>query len=251
VNTSVEFCGGTHLHQSGHIVEFVITSEEAIAKGIRRIVALTGPEAQKALKRTEVFENELNTLKTLIESDKSGTDSKAYVKRIVDLTEEIGQATIPYVKKDEMRNVLKNLKKCLDDKDRALKAAVANNVVEKAKEIAEANPNAPYLVYQLEAYNNTKALDSALKQVQKISKDTSALFISVDLDSKKVYTLASVPKSAVEKGLKANEWIQHISQLMGGKGGGKPESAQASGPNFEKADEILSLAKEFAAAKLG
>lgn len=173
-----------------------------------------------------------------------------YIKRIVDLTEEIGQATIPYVKKDEMRNVLKNLKKSLDDKDRALKAAVANNVLEKAKDLAEANPNAQYLVCLMEAYNNTKALDSALKQVHKVNKDTAALFVSVDPDSKKIFSLAAVPKSVVEKGLKANEWIQHISHVMGGKGGGKPESAQASGSNYEKVDEVLKLAQEFAATKL-
>lgn len=45
--TSIEFCGGTHLQRAGHIGDFVIASEEAIAKGIRRIVALTGPEASK------------------------------------------------------------------------------------------------------------------------------------------------------------------------------------------------------------
>lgn len=46
-STSIEFCGGTHLQRAGHIGDFVIASEEAIAKGIRRIVALTGPEAVK------------------------------------------------------------------------------------------------------------------------------------------------------------------------------------------------------------
>uniref|UniRef100_A0A8C7QX50 Alanine--tRNA ligase n=1 Tax=Oncorhynchus mykiss TaxID=8022 RepID=A0A8C7QX50_ONCMY len=45
--TSIEFCGGTHLRNSGHAAPFVIVSEEAIAKGIRRIVAVTGAEAQK------------------------------------------------------------------------------------------------------------------------------------------------------------------------------------------------------------
>lgn len=249
-NTSVEFCGGTHLHRSGHIVDFVISCEEAIAKGIRRITALTGPEAVKALKRTEVFETEITNLKNTIESDKENTNSKEHVKQIVELTETISHALIPHVKKDEMRNVLKNLKKALDDKERALKAAVAVTVLEKAKEICTTNPNVPFLVQQFDAYNNTKALDAALKQVRALSPETSAMFISVDSDSKKVFCLSSVPKGAIEKGLKANEWVQHISGAMGGKGGGKPESAQASGPNFENVEEILNLAHQFAKTKL-
>lgn len=250
VNTSVEFCGGTHLQQSGHIGDFVISSEEAIAKGIRRIVALTGPEATKALKKTEQFENELNTLKSTIDTDKEGKDSKEHVKRIVELSEEISHATIPYVKKDEMRNTLKHIKLTLDNKERALKAAVATTVVEKAKEICLANKDAKFLVKQLTAFNNTKALDAALKQVKAISPETSAMFVSVDADTKKIFCLSAVPKSAIEKGLKANEWVSHISQLMGGKGGGKPESAQASGTNYEKIDDILELATAFAKTKL-
>jgi alanyl-tRNA synthetase len=45
--TDVEFSLFRHLHRAGHVGSFVIASEEAIAKGIRRIVALTGPEALK------------------------------------------------------------------------------------------------------------------------------------------------------------------------------------------------------------
>lgn len=251
VETSVEFCGGTHLQQSGHIGDFIITSEEAIAKGIRRIVALTGPEAAKALKRTELFANEIAKLKDVIAADKDGADSKEHVKKIVELTEDISKATIPYVKKDEMRTTLKNIKKTLDDRERALKAAVAVTVVEKAKELCLAAPNEPYIVHKFDAFNNTKALDAALKQVKALSPETSALFVSVDQDSGKIFCLSAVPKSAVEKGLKANDWVAHVSEVMGGKGGGKAESAQASGPNFDRVDEVLSLAKKFAVAKLG
>lgn len=251
VETSVEFCGGTHLQQSGHIGDFIITSEEAIAKGIRRIVALTGPEAAKALKRTELFANEIAKLKDVIAADKDGGDSKEHVKKIVELTEDISKATIPYVKKDEMRTTLKNIKKTLDDRERALKAAVAVTVVEKAKELCLAKPNEPYIVHKFDAFNNTKALDAALKQVKALSPETSALFVSVDQESGKIFCLSAVPKSAVDKGLKANDWVAHVSEVMGGKGGGKAESAQASGPNFDRVDEVLSLAKKFAVAKLG
>lgn len=249
-NTSVEFCGGTHLRYSGHIGDFVIASEEAIAKGIRRIVALTGPEATKALKKNELLENRLNELRSMIDSDKDGSKSKELVKKIVELNEEVSHAVIPYWKKDEIRNTLKNLKKALDDKDRAAKAAIANKVVDEVKEFVKANPDLPILVQELKAFNNTKALDSALKQVRSLSPKTSALFVTVDADSNKVFCLSSVPKEAVEKGLKANEWVQTVAVKIGGKGGGKPDSAQASGNNSVVIDEILELAKKFAESKL-
>lgn len=57
-------------------------------------------------------------------------------------------------------------------------------------------------------------------------------------------------QSAVSKGLKANEWIQAIASLMQGKGGGKPESAQASGTNIACLNEIVSKANAFANQKL-
>ncbi|KAM7354100.1 alanine--tRNA ligase, cytoplasmic isoform 2-T3 [Cochliomyia hominivorax] len=246
--TSVEFCGGTHLQRSGHMVEIVISTEEAIAKGIRRIVALTGPEALKAIKKAQIFEKEITELSNAINNDSK--NSKIYVKKIVDLTEEISQANISYVKKDEMRNCLKNLKKKIDDKERALKNAVSVTVVEKAKELCTSNPNIPIMVEQLEAYNNTKAIDAALKQVRSLSPNTSVMFISVDADSQKIFCLSSVPKSAIEKGFKANEWVQHISTVINGKGGGKPESAQASGSNYKSVDEVLKMAIEFAKLKL-
>lgn len=249
--TSVEFCGGTHLHYTGHIGDFVIASEEAIAKGIRRIVALTGPEATKALNKAKLLQNRLDNIQKTVDTDKTGKDSKDHVKKIVELTEDISQAVIPYWKKDEMRMFLKGLKKNLDDKDRAAKAAVANLVVEKIEKIIKDNVGVAVLVEKLDAFSNTKALDTALKKVKSISPETSALFISVDEDSKKIFALAAVPKSVNAKGLKANEWIQAIATLMQGKGGGKAESAQASGPNWTCSNEALAIAKEFANTKLG
>lgn len=250
METSVEFCGGTHLLYAGHIGDFVIASEEAIAKGIRRIVALTGPEATKALKKTEYLENRLNDIKSVVADDKNGAHSKEHVKKIVELTEEVSHAIIPYWKKEELRNILKSLKKSLDDKERALKAAIANKVVEDAKQLIQANLNTSILVHELKAASNTKALDAALKQVKALSPTTAALFVSVDEEAKKIFCLSAVPKEAVEKGLKASEWISAISSLINGKGGGKAESAQASGNNIASLKEVIETAKNFANLKL-
>lgn len=55
----------------------------------------------------------------------------------------------------------------------------------------------------------------------------------------------------MSKGLKANEWVQQVSELMQGKGGGKAESAQASGSNVSCLEEALVITTQFANLKLG
>ncbi|XP_067006917.2 alanine--tRNA ligase, cytoplasmic [Anabrus simplex] len=248
LKTSVEFCGGTHLHNSAHIGDLVITSEEAISKGVRRIVALTGPEAAKALKKMQLLENEVEMLSSLLNNVSS---AKELVKKIVELTESVSHATIPYWKKEEMRTRLKGMKKQLDDKDRMSKAAVSSTVAEDAKALALASPNQPFLVAELHALSNSKALDGALKQVKALSPETAAMFFSIDPEAKKIICLCAVPKNSVNKGLKANEWVQQVSGLMQGKGGGKAESAQASGTNVSCLEEAIGTALKFAKAKLG
>lgn len=248
-NTSVEFCGGTHLLNAGHMGTLLITSEEAIAKGIRRIVAITGPEAQKALQRAQVLQNHLDILKKQLQ-DENLSNAKEFLKKIVQLTDEVSHATIPYCKKDEMRSELKQVKKCLDDAERNAKAQLATRIVDEAKELATQRKGAALLVKSLEAGSNTKALDTALKQVKSISPSTAAMFVSVCADSGRIFCLAWVPAEAQAKQLRANEWVQAVAVLMNGKGGGKAESAQASGTKPEALDEVLALAEHFAQAKL-
>ncbi|KAL0125102.1 hypothetical protein PUN28_004327 [Cardiocondyla obscurior] len=250
LETSVEFCGGTHLHYTGHIGDFVITNEDAIAKGIRRIVALTGREATKALRTARLLDQQLCELQSTIEADKSG-NSKEYVKQILELTENICLTLLPAWWKDNMRNTLREIKKSLDDKARAARTAVATTVVKTAQSIIESKVGCQVLVEVLEAFNNTKALDMALKKIRAISPETSALLISVDRDINKIFVLSSVPKSAISKGLKANEWIQAVASVMQGKGGGKPEAAQASGTNIACLNEIVDKANEIAILNQG
>lgn len=246
--TSVEFCGGSHLHQTGHIGEYVIVSEEGIAKGIRRIVALTGPEAIKAVSKLSILENEVNNLANIIKEE--SFNQKDVLKKIVDLTNDISHAQISYWKKDELRNMLKNLKKQLDDKERAAKALIITQVTEKAKEMCLDDKTTDVIVAELDAQGNTKALDGALKQVKQLRPTASAIFFSVDADANKIYCLAAVPKTANAKGLLASEWVQSVVDIIGGKGGGKAESAQASGNNPQSLEKAMKIAKDFATSKL-
>lgn len=61
----------------------------------------------------------------------------------------------------------------------------------------------------------------------------------------------NILQNAVNKGLNANEWVQQVSALMQGKGGGKPESAQASGSNYLCLKQVLKVAADFAMSRLG
>ena len=80
------------------------------------------------------------------------------------------------------------------------------------------------------AFAQNKALDGCLKQVKALSPATPAMFFSGDEDTGKVLCMAQVPKDIISgKGLKANEWCQQVQGIINGKGGGKPENAQASG----------------------
>jgi len=251
--TSVEFCGGTHLKNTGDMFEFAIVSEEAISKGIRRIVAVSGHDAEKAHHKAGVLEGKLKELKESIEQKKNTNtlNMKEMSTTIARLTDDISECIIPQWKKNKLREDLKSTKKELDDADRTMKADRMQRVVEKAVELAKANQDKPFVVEQVEDGCNSKALDSALKQVLKNSPNLAAMFFSVDQDTKKVLCLCQVPKGVVDgKGLKANEWVKEVSTIIGGKGGGKPLSAQGSGDNLKEVDKAINLAKEFAILKL-
>ena len=226
----------------------VIASEEAIAKGIRRIVALTGPEAAKALAKEKLLNSELEKLKQKVSNKDLSLKEKT--KLITELGYDIDAAVISYYVKDSFRTKLKNIKKEIDDADRAKKNAVMGEVVESAKVLLKSNPNLPYLVHNLEAFANNKAVDGALKQVKALCPETPTIFFSVDTDTSKILCMAQCSKTSVQAGLKANEWCNAVKDLIGGKGGGKPESAQASGTNVASLAEAMRVAEQFAIQKL-
>ena len=106
------------------------------------------------------------------------------------------------------------MKKTIDDRDKARKAKVLTEIVEYSKKLIEMNKEIPYMVIELDAYAQNKALDGALKQVKALSPVTAAMFISVDTDTGKVLCMAQVSKEAIAKGLKANEWCAQVQKVI-------------------------------------
>lgn len=243
-DTSVEFCGGTHLKNVGHIGQLVISSEEAVAKGIRRITALTGPEAERAVQRANRVEKRVNELYEKVKSNptivENKTDFTKTTKEANELVEELNPMVLPYWRKDKIRSLAKETQKLLDGYDRKAKAAIADKVLQEAKDLFQSNKDKA-LVHVFTEGANGKALDGALKQL----KDHQAVIaFSVQSDSGKLAVIARVDKALNQKGFKANEWVNEICKIAGGRGGGKDGQAQAVCDSAAKLDEVVELAKK-------
>ncbi|XP_027699043.1 alanine--tRNA ligase, cytoplasmic [Vombatus ursinus] len=247
--SSVEFCGGTHLQNSSHAGAFVIVSEEAIAKGIRRIVAVTGIEAQKALRKADSLKMSLSELEAKVKAQTA--PNKDVQREISDFGELLATTVVPQWQKDELRENLKALKKVMDDLDRASKADIQKRVLERTRQLIESQPNQPLVIMEMESGASAKALNEALKLFKTHSPETSAMLFTVDNEANKIICLCQVPQNAANRGLKASEWVQQVSGLMDGKGGGKDVSAQATGKNVGCLQEALRLATSFAHLQLG
>ncbi|XP_060596346.1 alanine--tRNA ligase, cytoplasmic-like [Ruditapes philippinarum] len=246
--TSLEFCGGTHLLNGGHIGKMAIVSEEAISKGVRRIIAVTGSEAMKAAHRVDVLDKEVKELKTKLEENSKSQEytDKQLTRMIVQLNDEVSQSVISYSEKDRLRTELKGLKKKMDDLDKARKAAIVSEVTEQAKQMITDNPNQKFIVHEFKAGANSKALDAAMKQYKASSPETAAMFFTVDDDNSKILCMSCVPKAVATQGFGADKWVQQVAPLINGKGGGKDLAAQATGSNTQALKQALEVATEFA-----
>ncbi|GAB0093950.1 Alanine--tRNA ligase [Sergentomyia squamirostris] len=245
LKNSVEFCGGTHLQWAGHIGHFVVVSEESIARGIRRIVALTGPEADNALNRARIFTGRAEELKKLVDS---GTNLSSTLKKIAQLQENVAQSVIPYVKKQELRNALTALTKIVIDKRKRLQKETVVKVLEDLSSVNENLPNdAKFLVLQLYVGEHEISIPKDIlgKEKSRLAA-LPRLYLTVDPELTKVNAMAVVPDKSCP--LKANEWVSHVTQSFGGRAGGTPERAQ--GLFLAKVGDIMQTAEEFASRQL-
>ena len=207
IGGSLELCGGTHVKRTGDIGLFKIVSEEAIAAGVRRIEALTGIEA---LKYVNEFEKDVKSL--------AGT-LKSNVKDVLPRIEALNADKI------KLQKELSSLK---------LKVALMGE--QKLEEFG----NIQLLTKQIEGIPAGE-LKSALDSLRgKISSGVIALSAVFD---DKVSLLVYVTKDQQGK-INAGDIIKNIAPEIDGRGGGKPEMAQAGGTKVSGVDSAFKKLKE-------
>ncbi|KAL4446750.1 hypothetical protein ABPG77_007994 [Micractinium sp. CCAP 211/92] len=237
----IEFCGGTHLDSTAQARAFALLTEEGIAKGIRRIVAVTGEEAEAAIKLADELAAQVEAAGKL-----PLAEMQSEVKA---LTQTVSGAVIPTVRKAALTEALQALtRKILDEQK---KAAAANKEKAVAAAVAAADAaaeaGAKFLVSKLDVGLDAKAIQEAWNAIQKKHATLPVLFVSAGEDKALAY--AGVPQD-LSKQLPAGEWVKEALTALGGKGGGKPTNAQGTGPEVGKVDEALALATSFASVKL-
>ncbi|QUN04823.1 alanine--tRNA ligase [Shewanella yunxiaonensis] len=203
---SVELCGGTHVGRTGDIGVFKIVSESGIAAGIRRIEAVTGAAAMAYIAQQQ---QELAEAAALLKGDTHSVVAKlkAQLDRAKQLEKEISQ---------------------LKDK---LAAAASADLVTEATNVS----GTKVLVKLLEGVDAgaLRGLQDELKQ-----KLQSGIVVLGTAHDDKVNLIAGVTKDLTAK-VKAGDLVAMVAAQVGGKGGGRPDMAQAGGSEPEKLPAAL------------
>jgi alanyl-tRNA synthetase len=233
---SVEFCGGTHVSSTAIIRSFAVLSEEAVAKGVRRIVAVSADAADEAIRAADTLDARVRGAGTVPEHE--------LPKFAQLLATEVDAAIIPVTRKAALRAMLAQLQDRVKAASKAAGALIRDEAVKVARTLAQGaiNSNDLVIVDSVPAGDNREALLSALKTVRDICPRCPVMLMSVD-DAGKVAVACAVPDALIAKGLKAGDWLRETCAIMGGKGGGKPDSAMGGGSDATKLAEAIRTAR--------
>ena len=214
---SIELCGGTHVNQTGDIGLFKITSEGAVAAGVRRVEAVTGENALAWLHNLQqIAQNSAEVLKTDVAS----------------LVEKIQQ----------LQDKAKRTEKELEQLKTKQASQAGADLAKQAEQINGVN----VVVQQIDNVD-AKALRTMVDDLKNQLGTAIIVFGSVVDD--KVNLIVGVTKDLTDK-VKAGELVGEMAQHVGGKGGGRPDMAMAGGSEPQHLSNALTFAKEWIQAKI-
>jgi len=219
---SREFCGGTHVDNTGKIIGLKIIKEESISAGVRRITALTGNGLlDYYAERSEIIEQLGQTLKA------KAQELPVRVNKLIDENKKLAKQ----LKSAPVNNGTNFLDKARQLLDNAEIIAAASVVISKIE-------NTPI-----------EQVRTAIDMIKQKVGTAVVVFGMAEADDK-VTLLAGVTDDLVAKGLKAGDIVKEIAPIVAGAGGGRPQMAQAGGKDPSKIDDALARAAELVKAKL-
>ena len=214
---STELCGGTHVSRTGDIGLFKIISEGGIAAGVRRIEAITGLNALKWAQEQE------RLVKDIIAETKAQTEKDVLAKI------QAGAAHAKALEKELAR----------------AKAELAVHAGAKLLDDAKDLGSAKLVAAQIEA--DAAALREIVTDLT--GKSEQAIVLLAAVNDGKVFLCAGVSKPLTGK-VKAGDLVKFAAEQVGGKGGGRPDLAQAGGTDADKLPAMIESVKDWVGAKL-
>jgi alanyl-tRNA synthetase len=215
---SMELCGGTHVQRAGDIGLFKIVSESGVASGVRRIEALTGEAAVEYVEQNDTL---LRDLASLVRGSR---------EEIADKMREQLERT------RQLEREIRTLKDRLAS-GRGVDLAAAAVDVQGVKVVATKVDGA-----------DAGALRNAVDQLKDRLKSAVVVLASVQ-DAAKVLLVAGVTPDQTSR-IQAGELAGAVAALVGGRGGGRADFAQAGGSKPEALDAALESVQEFVRARL-
>ena len=204
---STEFCGGTHVSNSGELGLFKIVSEASVASGVRRITALTGMNLMNRIKQ---FELNMKAISSAVKANEGFVIEK--------VTGLVGE--------------LKDSQKKINELEAEITRLKSADMFSKPVEI----DGLEVFTAKLEG-TTPDALRSMGDDVK--ANNDNAVAVIAGVNGEKSTIVAVCGKNAVAKGVKAGDVVREVAKLAGGGGGGRPDSAMAGAKDLSKLDEAV------------
>ncbi len=235
--TSIELCGGTHLSETKEAEAFAIIEETSTSTGVRRMVAFTKDAAKEARETGKRLLKEIASAESVPNANLPDL--------LPDLTASINTAVVPYTMKAELQKRLSKLsKKSLEALKLKAKALYSESLEAARGEVLkhkESKKN--FVVLLVPLLGDTKLISKLVSCLLDETPELAVLAMSLGNDKKSLRCCAGTNMDSVQ----VNKWVSATMGTIGGKGGGKPKSANGSGSvsNESELSTVIAFAREW------
>ncbi|WP_457640128.1 alanine--tRNA ligase [Persephonella sp.] len=204
---STELCGGTHVNRTGDIGYFKILSETAVGSGTRRIEAVAGRKAvEKSIKEHFLIKDVMKLLTA---------------------------------KEDQIIDRIEGLKLKVKELEKQIESIKKKSIVDRITQLLKVEERDGFKL----AYGKVENLQpNELRDLADVARSklgsSVVMLASVDREKGKVNLIVAVSKELTDR-IKAGDIIRQVAQVLGGKGGGRPDMAQGGGTEINKIDEAF------------